>query len=138
MPWKEICVMDQKKKFILETFDKSKTFTEVCKKYGITTKTGYKWKKRFDRDGWQGLEEESRRPKKNVRSIPEEVMVELIRLKHKKPTWGALKISNLYVKNHPHLKPPAISTIDHLFERVGLSQKKTEKALSVGTDSESI
>jgi len=127
MPWKETSVMDQKKKFIWETFDKSKTFTEICTKYGITTKTGYKWKKKFEQGGWQGLEEESRQPKSNARSVPEEVILELIRLKHKKPTWGSFKISNLYAKNHPHRKPPALSTIDRLFEKAGLSRKKKRR-----------
>jgi putative transposase len=114
--------MDQKKKFIFETFERSKTFTEICTKYGITTKTGYKWKKRFERGGWQGLEEESRRLKTNKRSVPEEVILELIRVNYEKPVWGSFMISNPDVKHHPHRKPPALSTNDRLFEKTAVAQ----------------
>lgn len=47
MPWKEADKMSLKRKFILESFNNPGSFTELCTKYGITTKTGYKRKERF-------------------------------------------------------------------------------------------
>ncbi|MCE9501345.1 MAG: helix-turn-helix domain-containing protein [Leptospira sp.] len=39
--------MDQRKDFVLKALEKKVNFTELCKHYGISTKTGYKWKERF-------------------------------------------------------------------------------------------
>ncbi len=51
MPWKEINVMSQKLEFVLKSFKMEKSFTELCTEYGISTKTGYKWKERFYEEG---------------------------------------------------------------------------------------
>ncbi|MCL2602236.1 MAG: leucine zipper domain-containing protein, partial [Treponema sp.] len=56
-------------------------FTELCREFGISTKCGYKWRKRFVYEGYAGLEEHSRRPINNKRSMPEPVSVELLRIK---------------------------------------------------------
>ena len=63
MPWKETDVMTQKRKFVIEALGQGKSFTELCNEYGVSTKTGYKWKSRFLDSGWPGLEDQSRRPK---------------------------------------------------------------------------
>jgi hypothetical protein len=44
MPWKETNVSDQRKEFVLESLKQFINFTDLCTKYGISTKTGYKWK----------------------------------------------------------------------------------------------
>jgi transposase InsO family protein len=127
MPWKETCVMDEKKKFILESFNNDQTFTELCSQFGITTKTGYKWRERFLKGGWPALINKPRSPKTTGRPIPAEVILELIRLKNKKRAWGAYKIRSLFIRNHPDIKPPVLSSIDRIFEKAGLSQKKRRR-----------
>ena len=124
MPWKEIDVMDQKKAFVFKSFDKSITFTALCKEFGISTKTGYKWKTRFLEDGYQGLEELSRKPKKNARAVSEEIICEIIRLKNKHKRWGAEKIWKLYKTLHPGWRPMTRSTVDRIFEKTGLCEKR--------------
>lgn len=62
MPWKESCVMDVKKEFVLEAMQLNINFTELCTKYGISTKTGYKWKSRFIQESFSGLNDQSKRP----------------------------------------------------------------------------
>jgi transposase-like protein len=41
--WKETDKMDEKKEFIFRCWNREETFTEICRKFGISTKTGYKW-----------------------------------------------------------------------------------------------
>ena len=36
--------------------------SELCREYGISRETGYKWLNRFKREGYDGLEERSRAP----------------------------------------------------------------------------
>ena len=40
----------------------AESFSELCREYGISRKTGYKWRERFVTKGTEGMEEESRRP----------------------------------------------------------------------------
>jgi transposase InsO family protein len=120
MPWKETEKMQEKKEFVLKSMDSRMVFTELCREYGISTKTGYKWKKRFMEEGYAGLEEESRSPISNGRAMPEAVSVEILRIKNKHMAWGAKKILNIYQRNNPGKPAPARSTVEHLFCRAGL------------------
>ena len=51
MPWKELLIMDQRKEFVLKAFDPNVNFSRLCSEFCISTKTGYKWKQRFQIDG---------------------------------------------------------------------------------------
>ena len=42
MPWETITVMDQRKEFILEASAEDANISQLCAKYGISRKTGYK------------------------------------------------------------------------------------------------
>lgn len=39
--------MDQRTEFITRALTEESTFTDLCKEYGISRKTGYKWKQRY-------------------------------------------------------------------------------------------
>ena len=51
MPWKETNAMEQKEKFIKEMLAADKSFKSLCAAYGISEKTGYKWKSRYYTQG---------------------------------------------------------------------------------------
>ena len=67
-------------------------FRALCQQYGISAKTGYKWKERFLRKGLAGMAEESRRPKSHSEQLPEEEVCEIVRLKLAHVAWGPRKI----------------------------------------------
>ncbi len=127
MPWKETDAMDQRKKFILEAFDNRKSFTELCADFGICTKTGYKWKKRFMQGGMPALKEQSRRPLNAGRPLPEDVVLDIIRFKNMNTAWGSRKIYDLFLKNYPERKPPARSSIERVLRKSGFQTKKKRK-----------
>jgi putative transposase len=62
MPWKKSEPMEQRIEFALKAM-RTLNFRALCQEYGISAKTGYKWKERFVREELSGMEEESRRPK---------------------------------------------------------------------------
>ena len=127
MPWKETDAMSEKKEFVFKSFQKEKTFTELCRDYGISTKTGYKWKTRFLEEGIAGLENLSREPKSNSNALSEEVITELIKIKIQKRHWGASKILTVYKNNHPDRKAPVRSTVERILQRAGLCEKRRRK-----------
>lgn len=127
MPWKEYDVMDQKLAFVIKSFEKEKSFTELCTEYGISTKTGYKWKERFFKDGVEGLKDKSRKPQKNPKEVPEAVVCEIIRIKKTKKNWGPKKIRLVYAENHKHEKVPSRSTVERILRRSGFVQSRRKK-----------
>jgi transposase InsO family protein len=127
MPWKETDLMNIKYEFVIKSFNREKTFTELCRDYGISTKTGYKWLHRFIKGGLPALKELSRRPKINGNEIAETISVELIRLKNLHKAWGASKILTIYKRKHPGEYIPARSTVENIFIRAGFSKPKKRK-----------
>jgi transposase InsO family protein len=132
MPFKGVDIMDVKKEFVLRSFDKNVVFTELCREYGISTKCGYKWRKRFACEGWSGLEEKSRRPVSNSLSLPEPVSVDLISIKVKHPTWGAKKILSVYKRNNNGKYSPSRSSVERLFVRAGLIGVRRRRKVEQG------
>jgi len=132
MPFKGVDAMDVKKEFVLKSLDERVVFTELCREYGISTKCGYKWRQRFLEEGYAGLEEHSRKPLANSRSIPEPVSVEILRIKKLHTAWGAKKILEIYKRNHTGKYAPARGSVENLFVRAGYAGVRRRRNLRGG------
>ena len=62
MPWNARTALEQRRKFVEERQLEQEDFAELCRKYGVSRQTGYKWVKRFEAQGVAGLEDLSREP----------------------------------------------------------------------------
>jgi transposase InsO family protein len=124
MGWKETDKMDEKKEFIFRCGNREETFTEICRKFGISTKTGYQWLARFKEQGAAGLAELSCAPKNNANKVAEAVKKRLLKLKEKYTYWGAYKILTVYATKYPGEHAPARSTVEALFKKEGCTGKK--------------
>ena len=116
--------MEQRIEFALRAV-RTLNFRALCQEYGISAKTGYKWKERFLRDGVRGMEEQSRRPRSSPEQLPEEVVCEMVRLKLAHLNWGPRKIRELYLRRHGEVASE--STFKRVLERVGLTQKRRSR-----------
>ena len=91
----------------------------LCRRFGVSATTGYKWMARYDEDGPEGLRDRSRRPRTSPARTPGamEERVVVVRCEH--PAWGARKIrrrlQDLGVRG-----VPAPSTITAILRRHGL------------------
>ena len=103
-------------------------FRALCQEYGISAKTGYKWKQRFLEEGLAGMEEESRRPKTSPEQLPEGEVCEIVRLKLAHLAWGSRKIRELYLRRHGEVASE--STFKRVLERAGLTQKRRRRRWS--------
>ena len=113
--------MNQRKEFVLRSFH-ANNFRALCQEFGISTKTGYKWQKRFMEDGKPGLEELSRKPVSHAKELSESVICEIIRLKNKRKFWGARKLREIY--SRLHADAPSESSFKRVLERAGLVEKR--------------
>ena len=59
MPWKATCHMDERMQFIARVFAGEDEMTVLCREYGVSRKTGYKWLGRYISKGAAGLVERS-------------------------------------------------------------------------------
>ena len=119
MPWKEHSVMDERMKFVVRLLDGEK-MSALCREYGISRKTGYKFWDRYRLSGAQAFADRSRRPYRYANQLPVQVEHMILRLKHEKPNWGAPKIRELILRKYPDIKPPAKSTVHAVLDRHGL------------------
>jgi transposase len=81
MPWKETTTMDQKVEFICEWRTGKYTITELCKNFGISRPTAYRVIDRFEKQGYEGLREQSRTPRKHPNETSQEVIEKILKLK---------------------------------------------------------
>ena len=47
MPWKESTCMTQRREFVLLANVSDVNLSQLCERFGISRKTGYKWRSRF-------------------------------------------------------------------------------------------
>lgn len=111
--------MDERTKFIARLLE-GDSMTTLCQEYGISRKTGYKIKERYERCGVEGLVDRTRRPLRFGNQLPIQIEKTLLRIKKEKPNWGAKKIRELFSRKNPDLKLPAVSTVQALLDRNGL------------------
>jgi transposase InsO family protein len=127
MPWKKVEPMNQRKEFVLKAI-MTRNFRKLCQEYGISTKTGYKWRERFYQYGLEGMLEHSRRPLKHAKELGEAVVCQMIRLKHAHPTWGPRKLRDIYQRLHGQV--PSESSFKRILERAGLVEKRRVRVRS--------
>lgn len=118
MPWLEVNPMDAKLFFLSDCLRNTGSFAELCRQHGISRKTGYKWYRRYQAQGINGLREQSRRPRSSPETIPYVIRKEIIRLR-KKYTWGAKKLCEVLAQQHPEWAMPSHSTIYNILKAGG-------------------
>ena len=73
--------MDEKVKFLADVLRAERSFSDLCKMYDISRKTGYKWIERFQEAGPTGLENMSRRPQSCSHSTPDVIVKQVLELR---------------------------------------------------------
>ena len=118
MPWGVVSLMSLRQEFVELSEKKTVSFTQLCRRYQISRKTGYKWLSRYRKQGSEGLADRSRRPKRSPAKLSKTTERTVLDLRQRHPRWGARKIRRL-LKTEGKAQP-ASSTITALFHRHGL------------------
>ena len=125
MPWSETTPMHQKTQFIADYLRKIYTVSELCERYRISRKTGYKWIKRFIEEGPPGLKERRRSPRCIPHRTDQKVIDALLELRRRHPSWGAKKLLVKLQQRRPNWILPARSTVYDLLRPYGVIKKQT-------------
>jgi transposase InsO family protein len=127
MPWKESRIVNERVKFIADVLKGEESITELCLRYAISRKTGYKWMERFQQAGPAGLEDLGHRPQSCAHATPEVVTQEILKLRFQHPTWGARKLRARLEQTRGDIHWPAASTINTILRRAGLVHTRRRK-----------
>lgn len=120
MPWQESCAMDERVRFIVDQQSGAWTMTELCERYGISRRVGYKWLDRYRLEGAAGLMERSHAPHVHGRATALNVVEAIIGLRRERPSWGPRKIVAKLEQRQPAVNWPSASTAGELLKRAGL------------------
>jgi transposase InsO family protein len=111
--------MSLKLEFVERATQPGAKLAPLCREFGISRPTGSKWLKRFRQEGYEGLEERSRRPGSSPLSLAEELVMAVLEQRDRHPTWGAKKLRGLLQKRFGD-KTPSMATIARIIRRAGL------------------
>jgi transposase InsO family protein len=124
MPWEPVSTMELRAEFAALASAEGACMASLCARFGISRKTGYKWRERWRSEGPGGLADRSRRPAASPgrASAQTEAAVLAVRAAH--PSWGARKIHHAMKARHAKgqaLAPPAASTVHEILRRNGVA-----------------
>lgn len=132
MPWGTTTVTDERIRFVLayqrEVASKRTTMVELCERFGISRKTGYKYIGRQQKEGWVGLKERSRAPLSGPHWIEPAVRQKILEVKEECRDFGAKKILADLRHTDPERSWPSVSAIHHILKGQGwVGKPKTRR-----------
>jgi transposase InsO family protein len=116
MPWKESSIMSQRQEFVMLASVENANIRQLCRRFGISPTTGYKWLGRYQADGASGLSDQSRRPHYSPTRTNAKVEQKVVQLRQKHPAWGGRKL-HARMKALKESQIPAPSTITAILYR---------------------
>jgi putative transposase len=124
MVWRETCAMEERVRFVMAAVDNAEPFALLCRRFGVSRKTGYKWFDRYGDEGVEGLQDRSRAPLHHPQALTAAIAERCLAVRREHPTWGPVKVRSWLEQHAPRLAWPAASTIGELFDREGLTVKR--------------
>lgn len=120
--------MDERLQFVRDALRDRFTMSELCARYGVSRRIGYKWLARYDAEGRRGLVDRSRAPRHCPHKIATAIAELLVAERTAHPHWGARKLLKVLTTRYPRLSGwPAASTAADLLARRGLVQRRRRR-----------
>jgi putative transposase len=115
--------MSQKLEFIEKATASGANVSALCREYGISRQTGHKWIRRYREHGYLGLVEQSRRPVSSPLATGEEIVVGILELRERHPSWGPQKIAQVLARQLGS-NAPSRSTVARVLVRLGKVRRR--------------
>lgn len=127
MPWLETAPVDERIRFISDHRLGLYSLRELCQRYNVSRKTGYKWLARMEAGGRAALRDRSRAPHHCPHRIPADVAAQICAAREAHPSWGPRLLLQWLAERAPHVAWPAPSTAGDLLARRGLVKKRRRR-----------
>src|SRR4051812_41217087 len=127
MPWKDQTVLDQRLEFVTLAASAEIGVSELCRRFGISRNTGYKWLARAAGAPPEAgpaqplaalLRDRSRRPLSSPWQTDAVLETAVLQVRSAHPAWGGRKIAHVLARDRALQIAP--STVTHVLHRHGL------------------
>jgi transposase InsO family protein len=119
--------VDQRLQVLSSYQKKEMSLSDLCREFGVSRPTGYRWINRYKEVGPEGLLDLSRKPHGCSHATSEATENVILALRSKHPSWGARKLKARLEKVQPRVNWPAASTFGNILHRAGLTNPKQKK-----------
>ena len=124
MPWGNKTVEELREEFVLASKETG-NFSSLCREFGITRKTGYKWMARSAAQ--ESLSDRSRSPLTVANKTPPEIERLVLQLRAENPGWGARTLKKV-LENQGHGNIPCAKTVNNILKRNNcISEEESKK-----------
>lgn len=120
MSWNTCDLMSAREGFVIDWKRGGLPFAEVCRRHGVSRKTGYKWLARYEAEGSAAMADRSRRPAGSPARTMEEMEKRVVGIRLEHPCWGGRKIVRILANQGVAGPIPAPSTVTGILRRHGL------------------
>lgn len=117
MPWNTCTTMSLRLELVLLALQPEANIALLCRRYGVSRKTAYKWINRYREGGADALADRSRRPARSPSRRPPELEAAVLRLRETHPRWGGRKLRAVLLREH--VEAPSPATITAILRRHG-------------------
>jgi transposase InsO family protein len=127
MPWKTNSKEEQRFDLVRLMKSSEGAVSELCRHFGVSRQTAYKWRKRYRQHRLHGLEDRSRRPCCLARQTDMLWLRRVRRARQRHPTWGGRKLCHHLRERFGPRGAPAVATINRWLKRWGLSRGRRRR-----------
>jgi putative transposase len=120
MGWENYKVEHQRLHLVEAYIEKEASMTDLCKQYGVSRKTGYKWFNIYLSSGKEGLKDMSKAPKDPYCLYSKDQIQIAIDYKLKHRTYGPKKVLVKLSELYPKLKWPSPTRLYEIYKDYGL------------------
>lgn len=125
MPWARTDVGEQRVKFVIRAVSGRETMAALCREFGISRPTGYRWRHKYKQTGSiAAVTEGSRRPRRSPQRTEPEKEERVVALRQQYG-WGAKKLDVLLREQG---LPLTVTTINRILRRRGLVAEEASHA----------
>jgi transposase InsO family protein len=128
MGWSEVSIMSARREFVKLATQEGTNVRELCRRYGISPTTAYKWIGRGQEQS-ETYEDRCRRPLRSPNQTDEAIERKVLALRDAHPFWNARKIRRLLAgRLEPGQLLPAASTVGQILKRNGRINEQASAA----------
>ena len=118
MPWKVGTVMSRRKELVTLALSEGASMSELCRREGVSRKTGYKWLRRYREQGDCDLHDLTRRLHRSPNRTRNDMEQVVVDLRRERPTKGSHVLAQM-LKNRRYDPVPSKSTVTAILRRHG-------------------
>ncbi len=119
MPWKVCDLLQSRLELVLLLKAEGANVSALCRRYGVSRKSAYKWLTRYGEQGEAGLVDQPRRPKASPGQTSPAIEEQVLRCRDTHPAWGGRKLRESLRRAGTAAPLPAASTITEILRRAG-------------------